>query len=114
MKYRRLGTNGIRLSEVSLGAWLTYGSSVEETNAIKILHEALELGVNFIDVADIYAKGQAELVVGRALEGDTYARKDLVISSKVFWPIAWNGWPGDSCAIPDRPIPSPHFKEETK
>ncbi|OLS29349.1 MAG: L-glyceraldehyde 3-phosphate reductase [Candidatus Heimdallarchaeota archaeon LC_2] len=85
-----MGKHGIRLSEVSLGAWLTYGSSVEDTNAIKIMHEALELGVNFIDVADIYAKGQAELVVGKALEGDIYSRKDLVISSKVFWPMTDN------------------------
>ncbi|MHA2101024.1 MAG: aldo/keto reductase family protein [Candidatus Kariarchaeaceae archaeon] len=90
MKYRRMGKYGIRLSEISIGAWLTYGNTVENEIATKIIHEALELGVNFIDVADIYAKGKAETVVGKALAGDMYARKDLVISSKVFWPMSDN------------------------
>lgn len=90
MKYRKMGKYGIRLSEVSLGAWLTYGGTVEEDIAIKCLHEALELGVNFIDVADIYAKGEAELVVGKALSGDNFRRRDLVLSSKVFWPMTEN------------------------
>lgn len=89
-----MGKNGIRLSEVSLGAWLTYGGTVEDNTATKIMHEALELGVNFIDVADVYAKGQAETVVGKALAGDNYLRKDLVVSSKVFWPMSDN--PNDS------------------
>ena len=90
MKYRKMGKYGIRLSEVSLGAWLTYGGTVEDGIATKCMHEALELGVNFIDVADIYAKGQAELVVGKALAGDNFRRRDLVISSKVFWPMTEN------------------------
>lgn len=85
-----MGKNGIRLSEVSLGAWLTYGGSVQDDQATTIIHEALELGVNFIDVADVYARGKAETVVGKALAGDTYARKDLVVSSKVFWPMSDN------------------------
>jgi voltage-dependent potassium channel beta subunit len=83
-----MGKHGLRLSEVSLGAWLTYGGSVEEDIAIKCIHEALNNKVNFIDVADIYARGEAEKVVGKAIAGDTYARKDLVISSKVFWPMS--------------------------
>lgn len=88
MKYRRMGSTGIRLSEVSLGAWLTYGGSVEDQTAQECLYKALELGVNFIDIADVYAGGKAETVVGNALAGDTYKRKDLVISSKVFWPLS--------------------------
>lgn len=90
MKYRKLGRYGLRLSEVSLGAWLTYGGSVEDSIANACIHKAIELGVNFIDVADVYAKGQAEKVVGNAISGDTYNRKDLVVSSKVFWPMSKN------------------------
>ncbi len=89
-----MGKYGMRLSEISLGAWLTYGGSVEDDMAISCIKEALENGVNFIDVADIYARGEAEKVVGKAISGDTYARKDLVISSKVFWPMTEN--PNDS------------------
>ena len=67
MKYRKLGKYGAKVSEVSLGAWLTYGGSVEEQTAIKCIHTALENKINFIDVADVYARGQAERVVGKAL-----------------------------------------------
>ncbi|MHA2250350.1 MAG: aldo/keto reductase family protein [Candidatus Kariarchaeaceae archaeon] len=88
MKYRRMGKYGIRLSEISLGAWLTYGGSVEDNTAIACINEALENGINFIDVADVYARGEAEKVVGKAISGETYARKDLVISSKIFWPMS--------------------------
>jgi aryl-alcohol dehydrogenase-like predicted oxidoreductase len=58
--------------------------------ATKCIHTALENKINFIDVADIYAKGQAERVVGRALSEEQYRRKDLVVSSKVFWPMSEN------------------------
>lgn len=90
MKYRRLGKYGIKLPEVSLGAWLTYGGSVENSTAIECIHEAIENKITFIDVADIYARGKAEEVVGSALAGDNYPRKDLVISSKVFWSMTDN------------------------
>jgi voltage-dependent potassium channel beta subunit len=90
MKYRKLGKQGIKVSEISLGAWLTYGGSVEDEMATKCIHTALENKINFIDVADIYAKGQAERVVGRALSEEQYRRKDLVVSSKVFWPMSEN------------------------
>ena len=84
----------MRVSEVSLGAWLTFGGSVEDNTAVETIQKAIELDVNFIDVADVYANGSAETVVGKALEGDNYARKDLIVSSKVFWPMSDN--PNDS------------------
>ena len=90
MKYRKLGKSGLKVSEISLGAWLTYGGSVEDQTAIKCLHTALENKINFIDVADAYAKGKAERVVGIALEEAQYSRNELVLSSKVFWPITDN------------------------
>lgn len=87
MEYRRLGTAGIKVSAVSLGAWLTYGSSrVEEDTAVSCIHHAIESGINFIDVADVYAIGRAEEVVGRAIA--EHKRSDLVISTKAYWPMS--------------------------
>lgn len=89
MEYRRLGTSGLQVSAISLGAWLTYGSSrVEEDNAIACIHRAIEKGVTFIDVADIYAHGRAEELVGRALKD--HKRSDLVVSTKAYWPMSDN------------------------
>jgi len=86
MKYRRMGDAGMRISEVSLGAWITYGGSVEDDTAAQCIRTAIEQGINFIDVADVYARGKAEEVVGRVIKD--YTRSDLVISSKVFWPMS--------------------------
>lgn len=88
MNYRRVGRTGLKISEISLGAWLTYGGTVEQKRADKIIHRAVELGVNFIDVSDIYARGEAEKVVGQAIAD--MKRTDLVISSKLFWPMSDN------------------------
>lgn len=87
MEYRRLGRSGLRVSAVSLGAWLTYGSSqVEEDTSAVCLRTAIENGVNFIDVADVYARGEAEKVVGKAIK--SFDRSKLVISTKAFWPMS--------------------------
>jgi len=86
VNYRRLGKHGIKVSNISLGAWLTYGASVEADNAVTIIHAAIDAGVNYIDIADIYAKGEAEKVVGRAIKD--HQRTNLVISSKLFWPMS--------------------------
>jgi len=88
LKYRKLGKTGLKISELSLGAWLTYGGSLEQNQSKPCISKAIELGVNFIDIADIYAKGKAEDVVGNILID--YNRNDLVISSKVFWPMSEN------------------------
>lgn len=87
MKYRKLGKTGLKVSEIAIGSWLTYGGSVEDETAKKCLATALENGINFIDSAEIYAKGGAERVIGEFLREETYDRKELVISSKVFWPM---------------------------
>ncbi|MFN7034812.1 MAG: aldo/keto reductase [Bellilinea sp.] len=84
MHYRRLGRTGLKVSEISLGAWLTFGNQIEEQTAIDLVHAAYEHGVNFFDNADVYANGQAEMVMGKAIQ--TMQRETLVISSKVFWP----------------------------
>lgn len=88
MNYRRMGKTGIKLSEISIGAWLTYGRRVEQKEVERILKTAVDAGVNFIDVADIYAKGEAEKSVGAVL--GNFSRSDLVLSSKVYWPMSEN------------------------
>ncbi|MEI8131550.1 MAG: aldo/keto reductase [Leptolinea sp.] len=84
MHYRRLGHSGLKVSEISLGAWVTFGSQIDEKSAIELIHEAYTLGVNFFDNADVYASGAAETVMGKAVKD--LPREALVISSKVFWP----------------------------
>ena len=84
MHYRRLGRSGLKISEISLGAWVTFGSQVDEENSIELIQAAYDAGVNFFDNADIYANGLAETVMGKALK--SIPREALVISSKVFWP----------------------------
>ena len=78
MHYRRLGRSGLKISEISLGAWVTFGSQVDEDTSIELIRAAYEAGVNFFDNADIYANGQAELVMGKALK--SMPREALVIS----------------------------------
>lgn len=84
MHYRRLGHSGLKVSEISLGSWVTFGSQIDEKTAVELIHEAYNLGVNFFDNADVYASGQAETVMGKAIKD--LSREALVISSKVFWP----------------------------
>lgn len=88
MKYRRLGKAGLKVSEISIGGWLTFGGSVDGKMSDKIVGAAVDTGVNFIDLADIYSRGQAELVCGKTIKN--YNRSDLVISSKLFWPMSDN------------------------
>ena len=88
MKYRKVGKSGLKVSEISLGSWLTYGGTVEKEIAKKCITTAIDQGINFIDSAEIYARGEAEKVIGEFLKEETYDRKDLVISSKVFWPMS--------------------------
>ncbi|NOY98615.1 MAG: aldo/keto reductase [Chloroflexi bacterium] len=84
MHYRRLGRSGLKVSEISFGAWVTFGDQIDEKTAGQLIHAAYEAGINFFDNADIYANGQAESVMGKAIKD--LPREALVISSKVFWP----------------------------
>lgn len=88
VKYRRVGKSGLKISEISLGSWLTYGGTVENQVAKECMNTAVDNGINFIDSAEIYARGKAEEVIGEWLKEGTVDRKKLVISSKVFWPTS--------------------------
>jgi aryl-alcohol dehydrogenase-like predicted oxidoreductase len=94
LHYRRVGKSGLKISEISLGSWLTYGGTVENQVAKECMNTAVEQGINFIDCAEIYAGGKAEEVIGEWLSEETVNRRDLVISSKVFWPTSQdiNDW----------------------
>jgi aryl-alcohol dehydrogenase-like predicted oxidoreductase len=59
MLYRRLGNTGLKVSELSLGSWLTYGNAVENETAVKTIDKAYELGINFFDTANAYNRGEA-------------------------------------------------------
>jgi voltage-dependent potassium channel beta subunit len=88
MEYRQVGRAGIKVSEVALGAWLTLGASVDEDTARFCIKTAIDNGVNFLDNADVYAQGEAERVMGKVIRDLGVRRQDLVISSKVFWPMS--------------------------
>jgi voltage-dependent potassium channel beta subunit len=85
MEYRNLGKAGIKLSALSLGAWVTYGGQVDEDVAYDCMTAAYEAGVNFFDNAEVYANGNAEVVMGNVLKRIGWKRSDLVISTKLFW-----------------------------
>lgn len=85
MDYRFLGSSGLRVSALSLGAWVTYGSQVGEDVAYECMTAAYEHGVNFFDNAEAYASGEAEVVMGNVIRRAGWKRSDLVISTKIFW-----------------------------
>lgn len=82
MHYRRLGRSGLKLSEIALGAWVTFGDQISEKTATQLVRAAYDEGVNYFDNADVYANGEAETVMGKTIKD--LPREALVISSKVF------------------------------
>src|SRR5581483_174397 len=93
MRYRRLGSSGLKVSEISYGNWLTHGSQVEEDAALACVRRALDVGITTFDTADIYANTAAETVLGKALKDER--RESLEIFTKVYWPTGPGG-PNDS------------------
>ncbi len=85
MEYRRLGKSGLKVSALSLGAWVTYGGQVGQNVARDCMVAAHEAGVNFFDNAEAYAGGNAERVMGNVIKELDWRREDLVISTKIFW-----------------------------
>jgi aryl-alcohol dehydrogenase-like predicted oxidoreductase len=85
MRYRRLGASDLEVSEISLGSWLTYGVGVEAEKARACLDRAFEVGINFIDTANIYGRGAAETFLGEALAGRP--RASYVLATKLFFPM---------------------------
>ncbi len=89
MKYRQLGKYGVKLSEISLGSWLTFGHGVENKAAMECISAALECGINFFDTADVYNKGEAEKALGKILFKELDVRRDDVFTAtKCYFPIS--------------------------
>jgi aryl-alcohol dehydrogenase-like predicted oxidoreductase len=80
MNYRSLGNSGLKVSELSLGSWTTFGGSVGEADSAPIVRRAFELGINLFDTADVYVKGGAERALGAAIRD--LPRGELVIATK--------------------------------
>ena len=82
MKYRKLGTSDLNVSEISLGSWLTYGVGVQQDAARACVDKAFDLGINFIDTANVYGRGAAEDVLGETLAGRP--RDSYILATKLF------------------------------
>jgi aryl-alcohol dehydrogenase-like predicted oxidoreductase len=101
MEYRRLGSTGMYVSEISYGNWITHGSQVEQQSAIACVNAALDLGITTFDTADVYAQTKAESVLGRALKD--VRRESYELFTKVYWPTG----PGKN----DRGLSRKHIME---
>lgn len=86
MEYRPVGRSGLRVSEISLGSWLTFGASVDIPATTAIVRAALDAGIQCFDTADVYANGAAETALRSALEG--VPRHRLVLATKAFFPMS--------------------------
>ena len=87
MQYRRLGHSGLKVSELSFGSWVTYGSQVDTKSAVECMAAAWDAGVNFFDNAEVYARGMSETIMGEALKQLKWRRAQAIISTKFFWGI---------------------------
>jgi len=85
MEYRRLGRSGLQVSALSFGSWLTFGKQIGNDTAESLMTAAYEGGINFFDNAEVYAKGQSEIVMGEILKKKGWDRSTYLVSSKVFW-----------------------------
>jgi len=85
MEYRRLGSSGLHVSALSFGSWVTFHNQVDDSLAKDLMTRAYDAGVNFFDNAEVYAKGQSELIMGRVLEDLGWGRDTYTLSSKVYW-----------------------------
>ncbi|MCX6087514.1 MAG: aldo/keto reductase family protein [Caldiserica bacterium] len=90
MNYRKIGRYGMKVSEIALGSWLTYGGSFGQEQADACVKKAYDLGINYFDTADVYGAGQthpgaAEEVLAKSLE--EFARSSYVLATKAFWPV---------------------------
>jgi 1-deoxyxylulose-5-phosphate synthase len=86
MRYRQLGSSSLRISEISLGTWLTTSGGIERSRAIACVRRALELGITFIDTANVYGRGASEIVLAEALS--QVPRDSYVLATKLYFPMS--------------------------
>ena len=85
MEYRHLGRSGLRVSELSLGSWVTFDTQVKVDAAMEMMTAAYDAGINFFDNAEAYAKGESEKVMGAALKKLGWRRSSYLVSTKFYW-----------------------------
>ncbi len=85
MNTRRLGRSGLKVSELSFGSWVTYGNQVDTRAARELMAAAFDAGVNFFDNAEIYAKGDSEVIMGKVLKELAWPRIKYIVSTKFYW-----------------------------
>ena len=88
MNYRRLGSSGLKVSELSFGSWVTYGNQMGADAAGECMAAAYDAGVNFFDNAEVYAKGESEKIMGQALRNARWPRASYIVSTKFYWGLA--------------------------
>jgi len=86
VNYRKLGRSGLKVSEVSLGGWLTQGRTIDDATTEAIVRRAFDLGVNLFDTADVYNAGASETALGKAIR--SIPRRDLVLATKCYFPFS--------------------------
>ncbi len=86
MHYRQLGNSDLKVSEIALGSWLTFGVGVEAKKSRACLASAFDCGINFIDTANVYGQGAAEAFLGESLQG--HARDSYVLATKLYFPMS--------------------------
>src|SRR6187399_2811685 len=91
MEYRRMGKTGLQLSLLSYGSWVTFAKQIDDSASDRLMSIAYDAGINFFDNAEVYSRGESELMMGRVLKSKNWERSSYVVSSKVFF-----GWRGDA------------------
>lgn len=89
MIYRRMGRSGLQLSALSLGSWVTFAKQIDDAHSDRLMSLAYEAGINFFDNAEVYSRGESELMMGRVLKSKDWDRSSYIVSSKAFF-----GWRG--------------------
>lgn len=105
MQYKNLGRSGLKVSQLSYGAWVSFGNQLDVREAKSLLQCCRDHGVNFFDNAEVYANGRAEEIMGQAIRELGWKRSDIVVSTKIFW-----GGPGPN----DKGLSRKHIVEGTK
>jgi voltage-dependent potassium channel beta subunit len=93
MQYRRLGKSGLRVSALSFGSWVTFSTQLNVSDAKEVMAVVRDYGVNFFDNAEVYARGESERIMGKALKALQWPRDTYIVSSKVFWGAVENPAP---------------------
>ncbi|CAF0849610.1 unnamed protein product [Adineta steineri] len=85
LKYRNLGRNGLRVSQLGLGTWVTFGGQISDDVAEELVTVAYDSGINLFDTAEVYAAGKAEITLGKVLKKKKWRRSSYIVSTKLFW-----------------------------